>query len=104
MNPERKEPYQSPKRMPFPGDVFYQPLDPFDYACKRVIKEEIEKLLEGLTQRQREVIVERFGLGGEEQRSLREIGNKLGLTPERVRQIEKDALEKLRNRRNKIPY
>jgi RNA polymerase primary sigma factor len=40
----------------------------------------------------------RFGLGGEGPRTLREIGDRLGLTDERVRQIEGEALRALRQR------
>lgn len=52
----------------------------------------ISKLLEGLDQRQRDVLVKRYGLDGEKSLTLQEIGDKYGITRERVRQIENLAL------------
>ncbi len=54
--------------------------------------------LEELTQREREVILLRYGLDGEEPRTLEEVGRALEVTRERVRQIESSALTKLRKR------
>jgi RNA polymerase primary sigma factor len=53
-------------------------------------------LLDRLEPREAAVLRLRFGLGGEEPRTLKEIGDLLGLTRERVRQIERDSLRKLR--------
>jgi len=53
-------------------------------------------LLDRLEPREAAVLRLRFGLGGEEPKTLNDIGERLGLTRERVRQIERDALEKLR--------
>ncbi|MCX8058709.1 MAG: RNA polymerase sigma factor RpoD/SigA [Spirochaetes bacterium] len=61
------------------------------------VKETINNILNTLTEREREVIMYRFGLYGGEPLSLQEIGNKFNLTKERIRQIEKKALRKLKH-------
>jgi RNA polymerase primary sigma factor len=52
-----------------------------------------------LDERQRRVVTWRFGLDGDDPRSLAECGRHLDLSRERVRQLEKEALETLRDRR-----
>lgn len=64
------------------------------------IKETIESFLKDLSSRQREVIESRFGLKGKEQ-TLAAIGDKYGLTRERVRQIESASLNVIRGKFNK---
>ncbi len=61
-----------------------------------VQKEEVSELLESLSDRERQVIRLRYGLDGGKPGTLEEIGEQLGVTRERVRQIEARALEKLR--------
>lgn len=61
-----------------------------------VQKEEVKELLETLSEREREVIRLRYGLEDGKARTLEEIGGQLGVTRERVRQIEARAMEKLR--------
>ena len=59
-------------------------------------QEEVRELLDTLTERERQVVRMRYGLGEEKPQTLEEIGSALGVTRERVRQIEARAMEKLR--------
>lgn len=59
-------------------------------------QEEVRELLGSLTEREQQVIRLRYGLGEERPQTLEEIGSMLGVTRERVRQIEARAMEKLR--------
>ncbi|MBI5406496.1 MAG: sigma-70 family RNA polymerase sigma factor [Nitrospirae bacterium] len=61
------------------------------------MREEIDKWLAELKEKERDVICLRFGLEGQEPKTLEEIGHKFGLTRERIRQIEAASLVKLRN-------
>lgn len=60
------------------------------------LREEVRALLTRLSDKERDIIELRYGLGGEKPMSLKEIGVRYSLTKERIRQIEKRALEKLR--------
>jgi RNA polymerase primary sigma factor len=66
-------------------------------ACGEELGEAM-RLVEALEPRQREVLRLRFGLGGQGPKTLREIGERLRLTRERVRQIERQALARLQER------
>lgn len=70
-----------------------------EYETKHVHDTLIPTLQSILTKKELYVLSKRFGLAGEQPKSLEEIGNKLGVTRERVRQIEVKALRKLRNNR-----
>ena len=59
----------------------------------------IQGMVSGLDEKEREVIRMRFGLDGEEPKTLQEIGEEMGLSRERIRQIESRAKEKLRRSR-----
>lgn len=73
--------------------------DPVKAADETLLSEAIQECLDALTFRQRQVIRWRMGLHGGEPLKLAEIGEKLGVTQERARQIEKMALHTLRHPR-----
>jgi RNA polymerase primary sigma factor len=79
------------------GDLVADPYaeDAYDELATRLIAAEVPRLLQQLNDREREVIAARYGLDGR-QRSLRELGQTMGVSAERVRQIEQAALETLR--------
>jgi RNA polymerase nonessential primary-like sigma factor len=56
----------------------------------------VEKWLGRLNDKQRQVVEQRFGLNGQEKGTLEDVGNSIGVTRERVRQIQMDALKRLR--------
>jgi len=70
---------------------------PEEQASVSLLGEELSRTLESLTPRERRIIELRFGLGNEPSRTLEEVGAELGLSKERIRQIEKEALAKLRH-------
>ncbi len=69
---------------------------PADAATLSMLRVEVDDLLDTLTPRERRVLQLRFGLIDERQRTLEEVGQRLGVTRERIRQIEAKALRKLR--------
>src|SRR5574341_830355 len=72
---------------------------PVESATQHLLQETIEEVLSELTPRQSHILRLRFGLGGGEQHTLEEIANKFGLSRERIRQLEKEALRRLRHPR-----
>lgn len=72
--------------------------NPVNRATNTALKEELLAALEDLTQREKDVIILRYGMDGDEPRTLEEVGRALAVTRERVRQIETSALSKLRKR------
>ena len=75
---------------------------PEDYATSSSLKRDLEKLMSDLTPQQREVIALRFGLADGKPMTLAKIGECLSISRERVRQIEREALSKLRKRKTAI--
>lgn len=67
-----------------------------DMVIFKDLKEQIINLLSTLTPKEKEILKLRFGLSGNEPLTLEAIGNKYGLTRERIRQIEKKTLKKIR--------
>ncbi|MBM4435132.1 MAG: RNA polymerase sigma factor RpoD [Chloroflexi bacterium] len=74
-----------------------QALAPSDAASHKLLKEQVESVLDGLTQRERRVLQLRFGLEDGRTRTLEEVGREFNVTRERIRQIEAKALRKLRH-------
>src|SRR2546428_325430 len=74
-----------------------QALAPSDAAGHKLLKEQVESVLEGLTGRERRVLQLRFGLEDGRTRTLEEVGREFNVTRERIRQIEAKALRKLRH-------
>ncbi len=81
------------------GDVLAdtESASPEDIATTQTLKDEVQRVLESvLTPRERLVLQLRFGLGNSQAHPLEQVGRELGITRERVRQIEAGALAKLR--------
>jgi RNA polymerase primary sigma factor len=70
--------------------------DPLETASLDLLRGDVEDVLQGLTAREQRVLELRYGLRGHRAYTLKEVGKIFGLTRERVRQIEKEALRKLR--------
>jgi RNA polymerase primary sigma factor len=79
-------------------------VSPSDAASVTMLRSEVEHVLASLTPRERRVLQLRFGLVDDHQCTLEEIGKRIGVTRERIRQIEATALRKLRHtsRSNKL--
>ena len=72
-------------------------LAPADAASHQLLKEQVEDVLDSLTERERKVLQLRFGLDDGRSRTLEEVGKEFHVTRERIRQIEAKALRKLRH-------
>lgn len=81
------------------GDFIEDPTveDPSKQTAIAMLREKVNAVLNTLTEREREILVQRFGLLDGRERTLEEIGRQLNVTRERVRQIEAKALRKMRH-------
>jgi RNA polymerase primary sigma factor len=70
---------------------------PTDVASKELLREEIERLLNSLTPREARVLQLRYGLADGHSYTLEEVGDRFGVTRERIRQIETKAIRRLRH-------
>lgn len=79
-------------------------VDPADDAADHAERDQVQELLDHLSPREARVLRMRFGLDAGEPRSLEDIGHELGITRERVRQIERRALARLRHDEAAQPF
>ena len=70
---------------------------PDDHAASMMLTDTLEEAMEGLNERERQVVRLRFGLEDGQARTLEEVGKEFGVTRERIRQIESKTLAKLRH-------
>jgi RNA polymerase primary sigma factor len=73
--------------------------NPFTEVNQNLMSEEVIESLKVLTEREAKILTLRFGLGGSNSHTLKELGEIFGITRERIRQIQKGALKKLRHPR-----
>ena len=71
--------------------------DPSQWLQEADLNDKLELWLSQLNDKQRIVVERRFGLGGQDKATLEQVGNEIGVTRERVRQIQIDALRRLRH-------
>ena len=73
-----------------------------DEVMKEHLKQDLNELIKVLSEREQKIIAMRFGLNGEEEKTLQETGKLLHITRERVRQIEAKAIKKLQSKKYAI--
>jgi RNA polymerase primary sigma factor len=70
---------------------------PVEFVIKQNLSEEVQNILDTLSEREKKIIEMRFGIGTNKEKTLEEIGRCFHLTRERIRQIEETALQRLKN-------
>lgn len=87
--------------MPFDQEVIADPEAETaeDLLIKRFMKEDLTKVLDTLNSREKQVVRWRFGLDDGRMKTLQEIGELMGVSRERIRQIESCAFRKLKNKK-----
>ena len=75
-------------------------VSPEDSAANQILKEQLAKIINTLSDREQKIIKMRFGIGGERPHTLEEVGYEFSVTRERIRQIEAKALSKLRKHKD----
>ena len=70
---------------------------PDEIATNEMVRHDIRRILDGLPERERRILQLRFGLTGEEPMTLEEVGKRLGVTRERIRQMELKTLRRLQS-------
>jgi RNA polymerase nonessential primary-like sigma factor len=85
------------------GELLEDPAEsPDNFTLQTCLKQDLERLMADLTPQQRQVLALRFGLDDGQPLTLAKVGETLNISRERVRQIEREALTKLRKRRADI--
>ncbi len=85
------------------GELLEDPSEsPENFTLQTCLRQDLERLMADLTQQQQQVLVLRFGLDDGQPLTLAKVGERLSISRERVRQIEREALTKLRKRRDDI--
>jgi len=80
--------------------VYEDSFSPFDTATRQQLCDIVQKVLTALPAREESVLRQRFGLGADEERTLEQVRQDFDISRERVRQIEKRALDRLRHPRH----
>jgi RNA polymerase primary sigma factor len=85
------------------GDIIgdEEALDPYEVLRDKDLRNEVGDLLDVLDERELHIINSRFGFDGQKLKTLEEVGEKFGVTRERIRQVQNIALNKLRRALNK---
>ncbi len=73
---------------------------PEEQTHKKVLLESVNEILENLSERERKIITYRFGINGEQTKTLEQLGQLMGFSKERIRQLEDGAIRKLREQKN----